>query len=145
MKQHLIELGLTSLDRLQILKDRVFISINEYETLLKSINKSFKNKKSGSIPPLLKHEVFLMKTLEQRVRVFKAQLKSIKKHGELVIKIESEVYNALNGLYKNIDNFQNELKIDKSILEKEIFHVKKLVKPLGRLKDETAQRIDIIT
>lgn len=85
------------------------------------------------------------KILNQRVKIFKSYLEILKKNRITVTDDESEVYNELNKLHLKIKNLKDNLLLDKNRLGREITQVKRIVKPLGKLREETAGRIDIIT
>ncbi len=55
------------------------------------------------------------------------------------------MYNELNDLNSYIKNYQNELVLEKQKLGLEITQVKRRLKPMGKIRELTAQRIDITT
>ena len=145
MKLHQRGLELISLDRLIILENRVLLTINEYETLLNSLEKTFKNSNTQQIEYLQELETNKCKTLNQRVRIYKSYLKILKKNNRTVTAHESDVYNRLNVLYEQIKVLRENLSFDKDLLGREMAQVKKIIRPLGKLREETAGRIDITT
>lgn len=145
MKQHQREQELTSLDRLEILRDRVYTTIDEYKTLLYSLEKAFKNSDLDLADTLSKVEHKLIKQLENRVKIFKAEIKYSKTKDKRTQTIESELYDKLRGLNKFIKNYKIELELKKETLKNEIPQVRKITGSLGKIKDETAWRIDILT
>lgn len=138
-------MGLISLVRLNILKERVLDTIKEYQTLLESLDYSFKNNNSEQIEHLLKLEGEVLNKLRQRVKILKSHVKYLNKSNVSTFKIENEVNDNLRILNKKLDSFSKQLVLDKVALSTEIANVKRIVKPLGRAKEFIAQRIDIIT
>lgn len=135
----------TSLDRLEILKDRVILTVKEYETLLESMENAFKNSNTKQIEELQYLETQMSKSLFQRVRIFKSYLEILKKNHITITDPETDVYNSLDVLYKKIETFKEDLSQEKIKLSKEMSQVKKIIRPFGKLREETARRIDIIT
>lgn len=144
MRLVLLGSGLTSLDRLIVLKNRIILTIHDYDTLLKSLYRAFKNNNIQQIHYLQNIESETMGTLTQRVRIFKAYVKNLK-NSINTCDCEIEVYTGLDELYKKTEELKEQLISDKNELQREIALVKKSIGTMGRVREETAWRIDIIT
>jgi len=138
MKQLTPEWELISLDRLKILEERVYTSVKDYKTLLLSLRKAFKSNNTDLIHSLQLKESEIIKTLTQRVKVHKAHLKTLKL-------TNGDINKTLIELNSEIETFKTQLFIDKTALKKEMSQVNRMVKPLGKSREYTAGRIDIIT
>lgn len=145
MKQQKREPGSISLDRTEKLKERVLFSINEYEILLSSLKKSFKGKDTDLISNLQEIEKDKQKILLERVKIFNSHITDLKRVGLSISEIKTEVYNELDRLQQIIGEFRDEFNINRDKLSCEISQVKKSLRIMGRAKEYTAQRIDIIT
>lgn len=139
------EQELISLDRLNTLKSRVLFSIKEYKILLKALKKSFKGSDTDLLDHLQKNEQIKLKTLQNRVKIFKAFIVDLENRGLAIRQIESEVYTEIDRLNLYLIEYQKDLREYKDSLEIEISQVKKRLRPIVSNRDYTAQRIDITT
>lgn len=81
--------------------------------------------------------------LISRVKILKAHLKDLKKNQKPTDGVTEDLNNQLNSLKEAIKLFNKNLELGKVTLKGEISQVKRRVRPLGRLREETAWRIDI--
>ncbi len=86
-----------------------------------------------------------LKTLTNRLKIFKSHIASLEKADLSLIKIKTDVYNILNELNSYIKTYQNEMIFDKNELGQELTQVKGRIRSMGRVREFTAQRIDITT
>lgn len=139
------EQGLISLDRLHILKERFLKSADDYKNLLISLEKNFKKNNTEQITYLQKLETEKLKTILNRYNIFNAHAIYLEKKGFPVNKIKSEVYNTLEEIKNRIKSCEINLTKGKKDLEVEIAQVGNRLKNMRRVRDFTAQRIDIKT
>lgn len=145
MKQIPKEPGLISLDRLEVLKERFLLSVDEYKKLLRSLRKSFKGDNTDQITYLQKLEKEKLKIILNRYKIFNAHAANLEKKGFPIIKIRTEVYNSFDDLKKCIMNCKEDLVQDREDLKTEVSKVGFRLKKMGRAREFTAQRIDIKT
>lgn len=145
MSQQKRDPELISLDRLSTLKNRVLASVTEYETLLKSLRKSFRGSDTDQITNLQNIEKEKHKALLNRIKVFNAYMADIEKYNLPISKTRAEVYNKLNNLKAFMEEVNKNLNIDRDELHREITQVKSSLRLMGKAREYTAQRIDIIT
>jgi len=143
MKHPKIELELISLDRLPKLEDRVYKSISEYKTVLKSLKKAFVSSNLELVENLLLLEEERLNILTQRVKILRSHFTDLEKNGQFPKSIELELNNSLKELNSYVKKIQKELSLDKVELFKEISNVKERLRLFGKRREITSQRIDI--